>query len=306
MNSFPWSFFPVLFIGMWIGIALFLSRLGWSDLASSYRAETRFEGRRWHWVSAYVGKVSYRSSLTMGANGDGLFMVPVIFFRIAHPPLFVPWSDITAIWKQSFLFPYVQLTTRWAPDAAILIAEPQARAMALKAGAAWPAPDLLAQIELRRATVDRWWTAAAYAAVAVVVFSVAAIGLGSFNVGEYWKLDRTSESVGARVTSVEPEHHSSLRYTYKVRGAWYEGFGSITDAGSAPIAPGDPLTIHFVPAEPAISCLGDPHALLVNEVMFAGLSATFLTIVALFSFRSLGFAIRRPKAKEVLVEASRN
>lgn len=291
MNSFPWPLFPVLFIGMWVGILLVLSRFGWGDLATVYRAERPFEGRRSHCVSAQVGKVSWRSSLTMGANAEGLFLVPMILFRVAHPALFIPWSDITAVWKRWFGFQCVQLTARGAPDAAILVREPQARAIALAAGALWPAPDLLARIELRRATVDGSRTAVAYAAVGALVFIGAAVGIGSLNIPEYWKLDRAGKTAAARVTSVEPENHNSLRYTYTVRGSRNEGIGSI--AGRAPIRPGDLLTIHYLPAEPTTSCLGDPHALLINEVVSTGMAATFLAVVALFLFRSFGFAIRR-------------
>lgn len=278
---------------MWVGILLVLSRFGWGDLATVYRAERPFEGRRSHCVSAQVGKVSWRSSLTMGANAEGLFLVPMILFRVAHPALFIPWSDITAVWKRWFGFQCVQLTARGAPDAAILVREPQARAMALAAGALWPAPDLLAQIELRRATVDRGRTAVAFAAVGTLVFIGVAVGIGSLNVPEYWKLDRAGELAAARITSVEPENHNSLRYTYTVGGALYEGIGSIDNAGRAPIRPGGPVTIHYRPAEPAASCLGNPHALLINEVVSTGVPATFLAAATLFLFRSFGFAIRR-------------
>jgi hypothetical protein len=293
MNSLPWPLFLVLFLGMSVGILFALSRFGWSDLASVYRAERPFEGERWHWVSTKVGKTRWRSSLTVGANGEGLFLVPMIFFRVAHPALFIPWSDITADWKRSFGFQFVQLTARRAPDVSILVEEARARAMALAAGSAWPAPDLLAQIERRRASIDRGCTAVAYAAVAVLMFSGVAAGIGGLNVPTYWKLDRTGELAAARITSVEPENHYSLRYAYTVRGARYAGVGSIGDAGRAPIRPDAPLTIHYVPAEPSVSCLGDPHALLVNETVAVGMAATFLAVVALFWFRSSGFAIRR-------------
>ncbi len=292
MTEHDWPLFPVLFIGMWVGIAFVLSRLGWSDLANVYRAERPFDGRRSHWVSARVGKVSWGSSLTMGANGEGLSVVPMILFRVAHPALFIPWSDITVASKRLFGFQYVQLTASRAPDAAIVVREPQARALALAAGAAWPAPDLLAEIELRRARVDRGRTAMAYAAVGALVFSVVAVGIGSLNVPEYWKLDRAGRLAAARVISVEPESHNSLRYSYTVGGSGYEGIGFIGDAGRDP-RPGAPITIHYASGEPSVSCLGDPHAHLVNEVVSVGMTATFLAVVALSLFRSLGFAIRR-------------
>jgi hypothetical protein len=282
---------------MWMGILFALSRFGWSDLAGVYRAERPFEGERWHWVSAKVGKTRWGSSLTVGANGEGLFLVPMIFFRVAHPALFIPWSDITADWKRSFGFRSVQMMARRAPDVAILVEESRAREMALAAGSAWPAPDLLAQIERRRASVDRGWTAVAYAAVAVLVFSGVVVGIGGLNVPAYWKLDRTGELAAARITSVEPENHCSLRYAYTVRGVRYAGVGSIGDAGRAPIRAGAPLSIHYVPSDPSVSCLGDPHALLVNETVTAGMVATFLAVVALFWLRSFGFAIRRPRGR---------
>ena len=38
----------------------------------------------------------YNNVLTVGADSEGLFLVPFFLFRVGHPPLFVPWAEITA------------------------------------------------------------------------------------------------------------------------------------------------------------------------------------------------------------------
>src|SRR5260370_20051122 len=44
----------------------------------------------------------YNGCLTVGADSSGLFLVPLFIFRLGHPPLFVPWSEILSQWKKRF------------------------------------------------------------------------------------------------------------------------------------------------------------------------------------------------------------
>ena len=52
----------------------------------------------------------YNNVLTVGADSEGLFLVPFFLFRVGHSPLFVPWPEINARkTKQLFFFPMVEL-----------------------------------------------------------------------------------------------------------------------------------------------------------------------------------------------------
>jgi hypothetical protein len=42
--------------------------------------------------------------MTIGVTDQGLFLVPFILFRFLHPPLLIPWRDITGCKEGSFLW----------------------------------------------------------------------------------------------------------------------------------------------------------------------------------------------------------
>lgn len=91
---FPLAF-PILFAGMWTGISYLLSRLsGWRALAERYRTGAAPEGKRLAWTSGRIGSVSFRSCLNLTLAPAGLFIVPLLPFRLFMPPLLIPWSEI--------------------------------------------------------------------------------------------------------------------------------------------------------------------------------------------------------------------
>lgn len=47
-------------------------------------------------VTGMVGGVSYRNVLKLHFNADGFFLDVMPLFRVGHPCLFVPWSEISA------------------------------------------------------------------------------------------------------------------------------------------------------------------------------------------------------------------
>ena len=102
-NSLSWllpSFavvFPFLFVGMWCLILRFLSSAsGWSRLATRFHLQGSFDGKRHHFQSANMNGVNFKSALVIGARPNGLYLAPVMFFRLFHPPLVIPWSEIHA------------------------------------------------------------------------------------------------------------------------------------------------------------------------------------------------------------------
>ena len=69
---------------------------GWSSLARHYRAADRFTGKLRHFRSGKIGWSNYSGCLTVGANSEGLYLAVIFLFRVGHPPLFIPWTDIVA------------------------------------------------------------------------------------------------------------------------------------------------------------------------------------------------------------------
>ncbi len=103
-NIFP-VVFPLFFIGMWILLLKILSRIsGWSKLADQFHFQDKFEGKYYRFQSASLNKINFGGSLEMGMNEIGLYLVPMIFFRLFHKPIFIPWDEIEAEPVKRFLF----------------------------------------------------------------------------------------------------------------------------------------------------------------------------------------------------------
>lgn len=100
--------FVVFFVAVWaLAVFLISAAAGWSRLARYYRATTPFTGQRWSGQMAWMGLARYRSILTVGADGTGLYLEVMRIFRIGHPSLLIPWSDITTEERQVLFFPVV-------------------------------------------------------------------------------------------------------------------------------------------------------------------------------------------------------
>src|ERR1700690_1805840 len=96
--SKPWLT-PVLLPVFWATASWMISIFGgWSSLAEVYRdTEGRTFLRVWRWRSGqFRFGMHYNNCLNFGADEQGLSISVVAFFRIGHPPLFVPWSQVTA------------------------------------------------------------------------------------------------------------------------------------------------------------------------------------------------------------------
>jgi hypothetical protein len=95
---------------------------GWRALAREYPASSPFRGRRFHFCSAqFAAWVGYNGSFTPGADRTGLFVAVWPIFRICHPPLLVPWSEIQVSVEKSRWFTVVLITFARVPSARVRI-----------------------------------------------------------------------------------------------------------------------------------------------------------------------------------------
>jgi hypothetical protein len=126
-----WTLFPVFFVGMWLVASFLLSAVGgWQTLALHYRAQSQFSGRRFHFRSAqFGGYVNYGGCLTFGAGPAGLYLAVLPLFRMAHPPLIIPWSDITARDARSGFFSAVELEFAKVPGASVRLSRRLAQSL---------------------------------------------------------------------------------------------------------------------------------------------------------------------------------
>lgn len=80
-----------------VGSTLSAVGSGWHRLEHRFRAHGEFRGEQRSFQSAAMrGGSRYNRNLTLGANRDGLYLRAMWLARMAHPPLFVTWSEVAA------------------------------------------------------------------------------------------------------------------------------------------------------------------------------------------------------------------
>jgi hypothetical protein len=133
-------FFLLYFAGLWIFICFVISFIrGWYDLSRVYAAERPFQGQSWTFQNAALRfSVGYHNILTVGANDEGLYLSIFSAFRVGHPPLLIPWRDISIrpgkyLWVQVYNFDFRQV-----PSVRLRLREQLGKKVQLAAGTAWP------------------------------------------------------------------------------------------------------------------------------------------------------------------------
>jgi hypothetical protein len=102
----PILIFLVFFAAIWCGTSLLTGKMsGWAILARRFASTLPFPSQTWRWVSARMRwGANYKSCLTIGADSAGLYLSTLFFFRIGHPPLFVPWTEISLRGRRKIFF----------------------------------------------------------------------------------------------------------------------------------------------------------------------------------------------------------
>lgn len=74
-----------------------ISRIGgWHDLAESFRLQSEFSATKWFAQSAAMRySMGYNNCLTVGADQAGLYVRAPFIVRLGHPPLMIPWNEIS-------------------------------------------------------------------------------------------------------------------------------------------------------------------------------------------------------------------
>ncbi len=77
-------------------ILFVLSALGgWRARASRYRMDRPFQGTIWKYQFGFLGLVRYNGALTVGSGSEGLYLAVFPFLRPFHPPLLIPWHEVS-------------------------------------------------------------------------------------------------------------------------------------------------------------------------------------------------------------------
>ena len=114
--------FLIIFPVLWCLIVWIMSYVGgWQRLARRYAAGVRpVVGEQRSGFAGMAGVVTYRSVLTLHLNREGFFVEVMPLFRIGHPRLFIPWSEISAREPYWVLFWKAERLTIGRPPAATL------------------------------------------------------------------------------------------------------------------------------------------------------------------------------------------
>jgi len=92
---------------------------GWWKLSQFYRARVSPDGKKLWFQSASMRMgMNYGNCLILVVNPDGIYLSVLFLFRIGHPPLFIPWTDI-AMRERRFLFFFKQAELRFAKSSSI-------------------------------------------------------------------------------------------------------------------------------------------------------------------------------------------
>ena len=108
----------------WVAIMFAIARIGgWSDLARVYRASGRFHGTRWRCEFFAMRYYCGYGFVTVGASAQGLSLsLPALGGLQGHPPLFVPWADVSLAEPEHMrAFYSTELRFRRVPDVRVRI-----------------------------------------------------------------------------------------------------------------------------------------------------------------------------------------
>jgi hypothetical protein len=85
------------FIALWICVCKLISVFGgWKTLSQDYQANSAFDGQKLWFKSVGMRRwTNYSNCITLGVNKYGFYISILPIFRIGHPPLFIPWTDIS-------------------------------------------------------------------------------------------------------------------------------------------------------------------------------------------------------------------
>jgi hypothetical protein len=138
----PTLIFPLFFVAFGCMVPLLICRLsGWATLARRFRATIPFTGQTLSWKSARMRwGAGYNNCLTIGADPAGLSLSMAFLFRLGHPPLFLPWHEVSIRRRFKLLFgKFVEFRLGGEEQIPFAIDAKLAERLQSAAGINWPA-----------------------------------------------------------------------------------------------------------------------------------------------------------------------
>ena len=96
--------FAVVFPAFWCGVVWIVGAMGWRPLAARYPAAAPATAQTFRMVSGTIGVANYNSTLYVTVEPEGLHLAVMPLFRVGHPPILIPWSEITSVEQKDALW----------------------------------------------------------------------------------------------------------------------------------------------------------------------------------------------------------
>jgi hypothetical protein len=146
IQQHPIPFVALVFAGIIVFRALLLNAIamasGWRMLAQHFSVQQPYSGQQWKWQSAMMRYfVGYNNCLCVGADQAGLFVRTMWGARTGHPPLFVPWNEVSMGQATEWLGnKFVALSLGRTEQVPFRIRASLAAKIQVVAGPSWPTP----------------------------------------------------------------------------------------------------------------------------------------------------------------------
>ena len=134
-------FFLVIFVAMWASMLYLISAVsGWNALSKRFRLQGRFYGETRPFRSARLRfYVHFGNCLDVGADESGLYLAVLPIFRFGHPPLLIPWPEVSVISGETgFIFKKRELRLGRQESIPLRISASLAEDLRTLAGDSWP------------------------------------------------------------------------------------------------------------------------------------------------------------------------
>ena len=140
MNPTNPQIFFLIFVCLWFAVSFVIAQLsGWAQLSRYYRSETQFEGEPWKFRSCQARWMThYNNCITVGANAQGLYVAIFLLFRSGHPPLLVPWHNITVRRGKTLFWDWTEFRFEQTPGVWLKFYGGLGEEICRAAGPAWP------------------------------------------------------------------------------------------------------------------------------------------------------------------------
>jgi hypothetical protein len=133
---FEAAFLTIINLFLFVGIMLLAQYWsGWGTLSEAYTCTRDFRPRqRWSFISARMGiregdtllgvekpLFSLRNCLFIAVNEAGLRLSVFPLFRLFHPPLFIPWNQVSAQNRSGIISNWIEFHFSGAPSVVLRI-----------------------------------------------------------------------------------------------------------------------------------------------------------------------------------------